>query len=319
MIKKFFKKENGAITLFVLLAMLFFLIVIFSVFISTSNKKQSQISEIDEIKKEYEQSVNNIDAIYNNALTVSNVLKVGDVVRYDTGNPNVGDNGVIDCIVLYDTAYNRENGTNYGTQIISEDIIGNPITIGVSNDFISCTNSYNNALKILYDEAQKYLNTDYATTARCVGSKPDDPDWDMTENEAGFYTKEVAESKREYQSYLETNGWYNIFKNGDTNYTIDWTQMGTITNRNIKVASDDYWVASRNVIIGSTQSGFLVRDVNTSGEFSSRYGGLLTLSSQGTRLILSLSLGFRPVFTLKSDINISGGNGNALTPYTLAP
>ena len=109
MIKKFFKKENGAITLFVLLAMLFFLIVIFSVFISTSNKKQSQISEIDEIKKEYEQSVNNIDAIYNSALTVSNVLKVGDVVRYDTGNPNVGDNGVIDCIVLYDTAYNREN------------------------------------------------------------------------------------------------------------------------------------------------------------------------------------------------------------------
>ena len=63
--KKFFRKENGAITLFVLLAMLFFLIVIFSVFISTSNKKQSQISEIDEIKKEYEQSVNNIDAIYN--------------------------------------------------------------------------------------------------------------------------------------------------------------------------------------------------------------------------------------------------------------
>lgn len=319
MIKKFLRKENGAITLFVLLAMLFFLIVIFSVFISTSNKKQSQISEIDEIKKEYEQSVNNIDAIYNSALTVSNVLKVGDVVRYDTGNPNVGDNGVIDCIVLYDTAYNRENGTNYGTQIISEDIIGNPITIGVSNDFISCTNSYNNALKILYDEAQKYLNTDYATTARCVGSKPDDPDWDTTKNEAGFYTKEVAESKREYQSYLETNGWYNIFKNGDTNYTIDWTQMGTITSRNIKVASDDYWVASRNVIIGSTQSGFLVRDVNTSGEFSSRYGGLLTLSSQGTRLILSLSLGFRPVFTLKSDINISGGNGSALTPYTLAP
>lgn len=317
--KKFFRKENGAITLFVLLAMLFFLIVIFSVFISTSNKKQSQISEIDEIKKEYEQSVNNIDAIYNSVLTVSTILKVGDVVRYDTGNPNVGDNGMIDCIVLYDTAYNKKNGTDYGTQIISEDIIGNRITLGVDNDFISCTNSYNNALKILYDEAQKYLNTNYATTARCVGSKPDDPDWDTTENEAGFYTKEVAESKKEYQNYLETNGWYNVFKNGDTNYMIDWTQMGTITNRNIKAASDDYWVASRNAMIGSTQSGFLVRDVNTSGEFSNRYGGLLTLSSQGTRLIISLSLGFRPVFTLKSDINISGGNGSALTPYTLSP
>ena len=34
------KKENGAITLFVLLAMLFFLIVIFSVFVSSSNKEK---------------------------------------------------------------------------------------------------------------------------------------------------------------------------------------------------------------------------------------------------------------------------------------
>ena len=38
MVKTFFSKETGAITLFVLLAMLFFLIVIFSMFMSSSNK-----------------------------------------------------------------------------------------------------------------------------------------------------------------------------------------------------------------------------------------------------------------------------------------
>ncbi len=69
MVKTFFSKETGAITLFVLLAMLFFLIVIFSMFMSSSNKYLSQTSEIDKIKEEYEQSVNNIDQIYNETLS----------------------------------------------------------------------------------------------------------------------------------------------------------------------------------------------------------------------------------------------------------
>ena len=69
MVKTFFSKETGAITLFVLLAMLFFLIVIFSMFMSSSNKYLSQTSEIDKIKEEYEQSINNIDQIYNETLS----------------------------------------------------------------------------------------------------------------------------------------------------------------------------------------------------------------------------------------------------------
>ena len=69
MVETFFSKETGAITLFVLLAMLFFLIVIFSMFMSSSNKYLSQTSEIDKIKEEYEQSVNNIDQIYNETLS----------------------------------------------------------------------------------------------------------------------------------------------------------------------------------------------------------------------------------------------------------
>ena len=31
---------------------------------------------------------------------------------------------------------------------------------------------YNNVIIILNDEAMKYLNTDYASDARCVGSVP---------------------------------------------------------------------------------------------------------------------------------------------------
>lgn len=66
--KRIFRSEKGSITLFVLLAILFFLIVIFSLFISSSNKDRIQISELDKIKKGYEESISNIDEIYNETL-----------------------------------------------------------------------------------------------------------------------------------------------------------------------------------------------------------------------------------------------------------
>ena len=84
MIKRLLKKENGAITLFVLLAMLFFMIAIFSLFVASSNKEQSQASEVDKIKQEYQKSIDNIDEIYTKTFieNLSNTLKIGDYVNY---------------------------------------------------------------------------------------------------------------------------------------------------------------------------------------------------------------------------------------------
>ena len=81
---KLLKNEKGSITLFVLLAILFFLMVIFSLFITSSNKNTIQSSEIDKIKEEYQESVDNIDQIYDIALNknTTNLLKVGDYVNY---------------------------------------------------------------------------------------------------------------------------------------------------------------------------------------------------------------------------------------------
>ena len=62
--RKFFKNENGAITLFILLAILFFLIILSSLYFNSSNKIQAQASETDKIKKEYEKDINNVDQIY---------------------------------------------------------------------------------------------------------------------------------------------------------------------------------------------------------------------------------------------------------------
>ncbi len=83
--KKILKRENGSITLFVLLAILFFLIVIFSLFMKSSNKNVIQSSEIDNIKEEYQESVNNIDQIYDDTLNehIEDFLKIGDYVNYN--------------------------------------------------------------------------------------------------------------------------------------------------------------------------------------------------------------------------------------------
>ena len=247
-------------------------------------------------------------------------LKVGDKVYYDTGNSNIGEEGIIECTVLYDKAYNEEKGTNYGIQIISTDIIKNSegtkvaVNLG-SNDetvdgsgFNKARNSYNNALKRLYDEAQKYLNTTYASEARCVGSDPADPDWDTETDEAEYFTRN--EGDEDYYSYMKN--YYGTFKDIDDKYDKDWTQMGTIEG--IKPVSDYYWLVSRDVISGSYASDFRVRHVNTSGNLNYNY--LCNVNSNGRTYGASHAYGFRPVFTLKSDIKITEGDG-VDTPYRL--
>ena len=58
------KSERGSITVFVLAAMLFLLMVVLITYVGISNKKQVQIAQIDKIKEEYESSLKDIDDIY---------------------------------------------------------------------------------------------------------------------------------------------------------------------------------------------------------------------------------------------------------------
>lgn len=68
MIRKKLVNQKGSITLFVLLAMIFFIVIILNMTMNVANKKQSQILEYDKIKQEYEKNINNIDQVYNEVL-----------------------------------------------------------------------------------------------------------------------------------------------------------------------------------------------------------------------------------------------------------
>ena len=76
------KNENGSITLFVLIAMLFFLIVVLGIYFGSQNKLQAQTSEIDKIKKNYEISDDDLDTMY------SDIIKVPELwIRTSTNDP----------------------------------------------------------------------------------------------------------------------------------------------------------------------------------------------------------------------------------------
>lgn len=242
----------------------------------------------------------------------STKLKVGDYVKYiDKTDKN---------IVLYDKNYNVQNGTNYGIQTITSNTttakveIGNGTGAAANNlayNSASATatkNSYNNAIKRLNDEAQKYLNTKYESSIRCVGSAPDNP---YSEN-ANMY---VAGSK-----YPHMSNYNGTIRDGDTNRDIDYQQM-----RNFEIsrpANDQtYWLASRGVWVqypenSTTAIYFIVYNVwENTGEINDR--NICYVTSNALINTRSYSWGIRPVSTLKPEVKVSGGKGTSEDPYIL--
>ena len=214
--------------------------------------------------------------------TVENTLKAGDYVTYPSAQ------GDIECRVLYDST------SEYGVQLITSACVGNDVTLGDS-DFTTSMNSYNNAISTLNSAAEAYNNSDYST-ARCVGSNPTTPS-----AEAGYYT--FTEFSSSYSGKL---------KDTDTNYETDYNQMESLEINDI---DDRYWLASRRVDSHSGISYFGVRFVAASGGVYRDY--LCYVYSSGSADANFYSYGLRPVFTLKSGIKVTGGNGESGTPYTL--
>lgn len=62
-LNKKIKKEQGSVTLFVLVSMLFFMFVLVGMYVNTSNKVSKQEREVNKIQQSYEQV--DINDIYN--------------------------------------------------------------------------------------------------------------------------------------------------------------------------------------------------------------------------------------------------------------
>ena len=240
-------------------------------------------------------------------------LKEGNYINYNTGVSSVGTNGVVKCIVLYDET------SEYKLQIITEGNVGEEITFGTKDDLNATKDDYNNAIKTLNDEAEKYLNTTYATDTRDVGSLPNIINGKFVNKNS----ENVGPLKLKVNSNFE--GASNL-KGGDTNYKIDCTQMDKL---NIKRSSGKggYWLASRGVYEPTDEElsdpdPWKYVSYYIGVEFMQLYGDesngyLFTISKTGSTSAFSWHWRIRPCFALKTNIKIISGDGTASNPYVM--
>lgn len=107
-------------------------------------------------------------------------------------------------------------------------------------------------------------------------------------------------------------GYEGTFKEADKNYETDYNQMKILGVHNI---NKGYWLASRRINASLESTRFYVSIVNASAKVAG--SNLVAVISDGTKVYNSRSYGLRPVFTLKSDSVIIGGEGTVSSPYTL--
>ena len=162
---------------------------------------------------------------------------------------------------------------------------------------------YNNAIKILNDNAQKYLNTQFADRARCVGSDPINP-----LSESGFYDFPNIRVRNEDTNY--TIGINTDFPNKD----MDQLNLLDIAKFSDTTYGSYCWLASRYIDDQSNPSQIYFGLSCIYSRGSIKQGSAIYLTGGSTS---NINRSFRPVVRLKYNINITGGNGTDSDPYTL--
>ena len=244
-------------------------------------------------KEEYGGHEINIGEIWNGTFVKTvEELEAGDYIKYHSGT-----NGEIICRVLY------PGNSEYGVQIISDKNV-KAVTLGGST-FEEGKVSYNGAIEKLNDEAEKYINSAYATDARCVGSVP------TVEN--GVFINKDSETVGPVTMQFPYNGSTSVdCKNTDTNYTTDESQLKSF---NLWITGESYWLTSRDVASTDSNCAFCMRLVNNDGTIYD--DGLCLVEKTGNAIGYLSERGLRLCILLKSNVKITGGDGSEETPYTI--
>ena len=251
---------------------------------------------------------------------LENIVKTGDYVKYNAGAKSytIGTGtsyysadqtfNTADATELWQVLY---NDSTYGVQLTSsKNVI--TITLGTNKVASKGWNAYQNLISILNTISDYYINTNYAVSARSIGTVP---------------SNRAAESSNitfKLGSGVSTS---NIGKNTDTNYTKDLTAMQNAKNQNssgIASTGETYFLGSRYLAISSqyTDDGsavFNARIINSSGSISNASVAVATNSANYTYSGWSKQYtgGVRPVVKLKSNIIITDGDGTENNPYIL--
>ena len=328
-------KENRGITLVALVITVIIIIILSVVAISFAFGNNGLINRAEDARGMYandtaytEGSITNVESYINDVLigevednpdepegptdpedpeepiepvepTIENILKEGDYVYYEDGTGTTRK-----CAVLYGPE--NENYDSYGIQIISMESV-EELSLGQSGfvqeveEFNYNKTLYNDIITTLNNATSKYLNTTYSSSVRCVGSVPNNPNYD----ESGMYSRT--------ESWFTYNG---QFKDADEYYLTDYNQMSKLEG--VLDIGSDYWMASRYI-----NSGEVYNDFNHFGVYmyengyGLHYAYLCIVRSGIGAYANSDSMGLRPVFTLNTGLQITGGKGTSDEPYVL--
>ena len=218
-------------------------------------------------------------------------LLEGEYIKY-----TVSDGNKHNFIILYGSE--NENYNKYGIQAIAENTIGE-IRFAQSKPIDEAIIVYNEAITKLNSIADSYNNNKFSTFGRSVGSVPDN-------------------RKQEPSSYYYTNfisKYSGKLKRADENYKEDYEQMLKLNI--LKVNSNGYWLASRNIIERNNEAVFSIRAIsydNLRGDDS--ICGLKS-NDNGTYITWGNYRSVRPVFQMIENVKITGGNGTKESPYEL--
>lgn len=276
MIKKFFCKENGSITLFVLIAMLFFLFVVFGMFMRSSNSNMAQTSEVDQIKEEYEESVNNIDQIYNETLieNLSSLLKPGDFVNYTYDTVTDG-YSLSSTYSGYTSNQTIRQTTDLQWQVLSVNYDGTVDLISKTTTdqevYLGGVLGYNNGVFLMNDICkQLYSNSSLGIEARSINIE----DIENKMNTAGITAKNAyiyAETKygntKTYGNvyypdlYIQENGSginstqikTNGINQSDNGYSNPTTKTSSIANEGLTLTQTFYTLDNLSSYFDDTQ------------------------------------------------------------------
>ena len=111
------------------------------------------------------------------------------------------------------------------------------------------------------------------------------------------------------------DSYYNTLKNEDDKYYEDIYKI-THVEKILNATTQSYWLASRSISSTSDGAYFRIRAQHASSS-STMYWNMCYIVPGVSIKGDSSSHGFRPVFTLKSEIKMISGNGDTI-PYTLS-
>lgn len=231
-IKKQLTKETGSITLFVLVAGLFMIIVLFGMFVTSQNKKMAQEQELQTIVEQYKTNVEEMDQLYeknnsNARIKFSTNITSNDSNSWKCAIENIKAETTLGNIVV---RYKKQEETTWNTTNNSYFIIEEPgvyqIQLEDSYQQVSeITKAYayvKNGLVLFYDGIQNTRagNKPLATSWEDLSGNGNDGIFYHMNSDSGYYDQEEnGYVFLENKSYIQSKN--NIGISGDSLYTTE--------------------------------------------------------------------------------------------------